>query len=118
MAAVKAHADAVQLLLERGAAVNARNAFGFAPLHMAAHNDPSARCVSLLVYGGADVDAANRFGRTPLHYAAECGNEAALRALLAAGARRRVNDDEGRAPIDVAKTDAARRLLAPEPLYP
>ncbi|KAK7867803.1 hypothetical protein R5R35_001215 [Gryllus longicercus] len=82
------HADVVSLLLQRGADVNAVNLAGNSALHWAAMRDPSGRCVELLVRAGADVNARDLYGATPLHWAAQCNNEEAVRALLAAGARR------------------------------
>ena len=57
------------LLVERGAAVNAKNIGGTTPLHNAAQNNAVATA-TLLVERGAAVNAKDDGGETPLHNAA------------------------------------------------
>ena len=42
--------------------------------------------MQLLIELGADIDARSDIGLTPLHWAALCGNTAAIRLLICAGA--------------------------------
>jgi ankyrin repeat protein len=82
--------DIVQMtaLLAKGAEVNARNAHGWTPLHVAAAGgDPAV--IALLLQYGADVHAQSHIGTTPLDNAtARGGRKAVMDLLLAHGARR------------------------------
>ena len=82
--------DIVQMaaLLAKGAEVNARNAHGWTPLHVAAAGgDPAV--IALLLQYGADVHAQSHIGTTPLDNAtARGGRKAVIDLLLAHGARR------------------------------
>ncbi|KAK7871111.1 hypothetical protein R5R35_010472 [Gryllus longicercus] len=88
IATYNAQVDVVSLLLQRGADVNAVNHNGCSAMLLATCWDRSGRCVELLVRAGADVNARDDNGTTPLHYAARNNIKKAVRALLAAGARR------------------------------
>ena len=73
--------DAVAVLLAAGAPVDARDAFGWTPLHRAM----AARRVSVvraLLHGGADFGALNAHGRTPLAEAQAVCTPAELRRTL------------------------------------
>jgi|ERR1043166_252846 ankyrin repeat protein len=64
----KGHQTVVELLLSRGAEVNAHNQndhWGTTPLHAAAHANQRA-IAELLIAHGADIHAINLNGRTPL----------------------------------------------------
>jgi ankyrin repeat protein len=64
----KGHLGVVELLLNAGADVNARNNndhWGTTPLHAAAHANQRA-IAELLIAKGADIHATNLNGRTPL----------------------------------------------------
>jgi ankyrin repeat protein len=88
--------DIVQMaaLLAKGAEVNARNAYGWTPLHIAAAGgDPAV--VALLLQHGADVHAQSHIGTTPLDNATtHGGRKAVIDQLLAHGARRTDTWDE------------------------
>ena len=77
----------MEALLVQGAAVNARNAHGWTPLHVAAAGgDPAV--VALLLRHGADVHAQSHIGTTPLDNAVMRGSrKAVIDLLLAHGAR-------------------------------
>ena len=104
LAAFFGHADAVRLLLDRGAPVGAvaENPMRVQPLHSAAAGGDTA-CVRLLVDAGADVNARQEGGFVPLHAAAQNGDAAAVELLLAAGADPSLPTDDGRTAADLAR---------------
>lgn len=82
MAALKGHTALVRQLLARGADVNKP---GWAPLHYAATGG-HVEIIRLLLDQHAFIDAESPNGTTPLMMAAHYGTEAAVRALIEAGA--------------------------------
>jgi ankyrin repeat protein len=108
-AAFFGHADAVRLLVDRGAEVNvhARGFNGVAPINSAAANDPKpndvcTEIVSLLLERGADPHAAQGGGATALHTAAFTRNAELARLLLARGADPDARAADGRTPRSLA----------------
>ena len=80
-----------------GADINACNASGDTPLHLAVLNGEH-RAEAFLARG-ADVNARNNNGSTPLHLAASCSRAIAVQVLLEAGANPVARDDKGRTPL-------------------
>lgn len=100
-AAAEGHPDAAELLISRGADVNARSLGGWAPLHEAVRFGRTDT-VELLITRGADVNAksnADLGSDTPLHVAAERGDADMERLLVAKGAGVDARDDDGRTPL-------------------
>ncbi len=92
-AAWRGHLPVVRWLVERGARVN-REGQEWAAIHYAAfagHSD----VVNYLLERGADVNARSTNGSTPLMMAAREGKESIAKALLAAGARRDIVNEQG-----------------------
>ena len=77
----------MEALLAKGAEVNAKNAHGWTPLHVAAAGgDPAV--VALLLKHGANVHAQSYIGTTPLDNATtRGGRQAVIDLLLAQGAK-------------------------------
>ena len=77
----------MEALLAKGAEVNARNAHGWTPLHVAAAGGDAA-VAALLLKHGADVHARSHIGATPLDNATtRGGRKAVIDLLLAHGAK-------------------------------
>ena len=92
--------DAMQMLLDRGADVNAQNAFGQTALMWSATD---ARKVKLLLDRGAVVNKTARSGRTALMLAAFANPSADIvRMLLAKGAAPNVRDQRGWTALNAA----------------
>lgn len=62
--------EIIEYLLKKGASVNARDCYGFTPLHQAAYNHGQVDVIRLLLKFGADVNAQSNDGSTPIMYAA------------------------------------------------
>jgi|SRR5579884_2086941 len=97
--------EIAELLIARGADVNARslNAMRNMPLHAAAAGGSNA-VVSALLSRGADVNARQQGGWTALHAAAQNGNAGMVTALLDAGAEVNSRADNSQNPMDLAMT--------------
>ena len=76
----------VEILLKRGADVNAKDNDGDTPLLMASEIGPED-VVRLLIEKGADVNAANNLGSTPLTMACEKGHEDVAHLLRMHGSK-------------------------------
>ncbi|CAG0894432.1 unnamed protein product [Darwinula stevensoni] len=75
----------VQMLLEKGADVNATNSIGNRPLH-AATSAGHAACMRVLIQAGANVNAENKDYERPLHAASTLATSEPVKILLDAGA--------------------------------
>jgi ankyrin repeat protein len=98
------HAHVVQVLVDAGVSVQVTERSGINLLHWAVITD-RASVIPVLVKAGVPINATDDFGFTPLMYAAtvDVGNLETLNALIAAGADRRIRNDEGRTPLDQAR---------------
>ena len=84
--------EAIALLLEQGADMEARDDYGWTSLHFAAaRNKPEA--VALLLDRGADIEARDDYEWTPLHVAAMGNNPEVVALLLDRGADIEARDD-------------------------
>src|SRR5260370_37471227 len=106
--------EAVKLLLDKGADVNARNELEATPLILAAGNVEKAR---MLVEKGAGVNAQSNLGSPPLIIAAGCdGSAPTVKLLLDKGADPNVKDKRGNIALVAAATadnlDSVKLLLA------
>ncbi|KPK86341.1 MAG: hypothetical protein AMJ81_01475 [Phycisphaerae bacterium SM23_33] len=95
------HKEMVELLLARGADVNALGWPGQTPLHMAV-NKGKLELVRLLLGKGADMRVADRQGLTALQNAAAAGNREMAEVLIAAGADVNAKGKAGMTPLAYA----------------
>jgi ankyrin repeat protein len=103
LAAHFGHLTVVDLLLARGAEVDARskNALANTSLHAALAGGHRATAQRLVEHQ-ADVNAVEAGGYTPLHQAAELGDAEMVRLLLDRGALAAAKADDGRTARDLA----------------
>lgn len=81
LAAKNGHNEAVQLLLENGADITARDNNGKTALHDTTKNRHEAVAL-LLIKKGAYITAKDRYGRTALHEVLDNKHEMVARLLL------------------------------------
>lgn len=114
-AAMNGDQQAVRLLIQQKADVNARQMDGSTALHWAVRSD-NLEMADLLIRAGANVSAANHDGATPMLLAAINGDPAMIEKLLQAGADPNAPLDEyGDTALMLAartgKTDPIKALL-------
>ena len=95
--------EIVSLLLDHGASAASLDDNRDTPLHLAALFGRT-KVIALLVARGADINALARNDFTPLHYAAGRSSKDTVALLVALGADRRLRDNQGRTPYDVANS--------------
>ena len=108
-AADKGNLTLMDLLIKRGADVEARINSGATPLMLAARNGHS-EAVKLLLASGAQMDATTKKGVTGLIFAAISGDEEAVRAILDAGANPFVRTVSGSTALDYARRKGHQRV--------
>jgi len=98
------HAPVVKALIDAGSDASIRESSGINLLHWATITNRSS-VIPVLAAAHVPLDDVDDFGFTPLMYAAtvDLGDTDTLKALLKAGADRRVRSPEGRTPLDQAK---------------
>ncbi|XP_068915792.1 uncharacterized protein [Tenebrio molitor] len=84
-AAMQSKTYAVQILIEKGASVNAVTADNETPLHWASESR-NLETVELLIEKGASVNAVTNDNKTPLHCASEFGDLQTVELLIEKGA--------------------------------
>lgn len=94
--------EAIRLLLDAGADIDARDITGMTPLHVAAMYS-RGRASTLLLERGADLQARDSFGDTPLHTAAIFGRTKMALWLTRQGADPCARNSAGRLPVDLAR---------------
>jgi ankyrin repeat protein len=104
--------EAVRLLLNKGALVNAKstNPMQNMPLHAAAAGR-HVEAAKLLIDHGAPVNARQHGGWAPLHAAAQNGDLELAQALVAAGADVNVRADNNQMPLDLALTKGQQAMV-------
>jgi ankyrin repeat protein len=101
-----------ELLLQKGADIDARTDDGRAPLHTVVLGVGMEEVVQLLLAKGADINVKNNnTGQTPLHQLAEWHSERMLVFLLDKGADVNAKDNLGRTPLACAGSGHVAELL-------
>jgi ankyrin repeat protein len=98
LAAYEGHKDVAELLLAKGAEVNATDIDGSTPLHLAAY-EGHKDMAELLLANKANVNARDNKGQTPLHEAAVKGYKDVVELLLANGADVNAKAGNGATPL-------------------
>jgi ankyrin repeat protein len=95
------HQELTELLIARGANVNAKGRKDWTPLMVAAGRGDNAM-VKSLISRGADVNARNTYGTTPMIMAAASGDCETAKLLIKKGADMETKDLNGDSPLSVA----------------
>lgn len=98
------HIKVAKLLLKHGANVNAKDYYGFTPLHRATSGNPQLEIAKLLIEAGADVNSRNRMGLVPLHQALMCKEFESCKLLLDSGADPECCDNDGLSVLQLSWT--------------
>ena len=102
--AYKCNPDVVRELLNLGSDVDRTDASGKTALHVALMVDCNV-VADILLSSGANPNAAMWTGDTPLHFAVRAKNYAAVRKLVAAGAKVDVVGAYDLTPLRIAETN-------------
>jgi uncharacterized protein len=94
LSAKAGRADILELILEKGAEVDARDKRGRTPLHFAA-SQGHVKCTSLLLDHGADANSKTEAGTTALHWAAVMCSLETIQELLKRQADVNARNNEG-----------------------
>jgi ankyrin repeat protein len=118
LAAWRAHDEVAQLLIDRGAEINAKDKKEWTPLHLACSPTHSQRgrhrlynIAELLIDKGASVNARNAAGVTPLQWAVRNDRYILIDLLLNRGANLIMKDNEGYTALFWAQKVARRQTL-------
>ncbi len=107
IAAFVGNKEIVELLIAKGADVNAKEEEeGMTPL-LAAIGEDRKIIVELLIVSGADINAQSEMG-TPLHLAAGFGHNEIAELLIDKGANINTMDVDGKTAIDLAVSEGKR----------
>ena len=100
----------VQLLLDKGADMEAKNNNGFSALFLAVINKHEPVVRTLFEKGG-NLQAQTETKSTPIHGAAERGHEMLVRFLLDRGASADTRDDKGFTPLLLASANGHETVV-------
>jgi ankyrin repeat protein len=104
------HADLVQLLLDKGANVNAKSKGGNTALHTGALQG-GLKVVQLLLKAGADPNAVNDSGESPLHMAVSGDADIErVKLLVQSGSRLDIANKESITPVRLAAIRGAKAI--------
>ena len=102
-AAIQGQKEITQILVAKGANVNATNKAGITPLMCAVMGQGDCKEVTeILIANGANINTQDSAGRTPLHIAILNGQPNMVMLLLEKGADVNVRMNNGETPLDFA----------------
>ena len=110
-AAKEGNTEEVELLLDRGANIEAKNRWGQTPLLIAA-DWGKTETVERLLNRGANIEAQDNDGWTPLMYAARSGNTETVALLIERGANIEAQDNDGWTPLMYAARSGNTETVA------
>ena len=94
--------EVVEMLITKGADMNAKAEEGWTPLHYATGGNDRG-IAELLIANGADLNAKNANDQiTPLHWAAWRGHKEVAELLIAKGSDVNAKRDDVKTPLDLA----------------
>ena len=102
--------EIVNVLLAAGAEVNKTNDAGNIPLHWASWYG-HLEIVNVLLAAGAEVNKTDNSGDTALLWASCDGKLEVVKSLIRAKADVRIENYQGKAPVDVASTHEVRQYI-------
>ena len=109
-AAKEGRTSVVELLIKRGARINASNMGDDTALHLAsAHGHREV--IQVLLANKADVNATNEHGNTPLHYACFWGYREIAMDLIRAGSIVSIVNKYGEVPLDKSRGELTDELV-------
>lgn len=103
--------DVMELLLDKGADIGARDITGMTPLHVAAMLGRSDEAKWLLEHG-ADPEVKDDYGDMPIHTAAIFGNGQIIGLFVSQGMSPDIPNGEGQTPEDIAREYRQERVVA------
>lgn len=86
--------EMTEMLINKGADVNAKNNAGISILHTVSNGE----IANILISKGANINAKDKDGRTPLHWAANFNHKLVAKLLVTKGADINVKDKQGITP--------------------
>ncbi|XP_014675805.1 PREDICTED: integrin-linked protein kinase-like [Priapulus caudatus] len=99
----------VDMLILRGARINATNMGDDTALHLASSHG-HREIMLMLLNNKADINAINEHGNTPLHYACFWGQDQVAEDLVANGSLVSLQNKYGETPLDKSRYPLAKRL--------
>ncbi|XP_029782441.1 ankyrin repeat domain-containing protein 27 isoform X3 [Suricata suricatta] len=105
VAALCGQASLIDLLVSKGAVVNATDYHGSAPLHLACQKGYQSVTVLLLLHYKASAEVQDNNGNTPLHLACTYGHEDCVKALVyydVQSCRLDIGNEKGDTPLHIA----------------
>lgn len=109
-AAISGHKDVVELLLAKGADIDAGKFDIGTPLLYAVEKGHK-EIAELLIAHGADVNVKRGAGDTPLHSAVRAGHKDIVELLIANGADINAKNNDGQTPLDIAVRQKTKEIV-------